>query len=152
MRAAGEGLGWSVGADGRCEQVGVHLKCKVRAPQLVWRDSDPPSHHSQMNFLLMCQPCCLTRCQALGWSFWLPGIFPFQQDSAASLLCPALPPAVLLLIQLPAFLLSDVISAPHSAGPFPAVRVAQSGALSMWRARSSEFRLPGHLGTACDIL
>lgn len=92
---------------------------------------------------------------------WLPRIFPFQQNSGASLLCPALPPAV-FLIQLPAFLLSDMISAPQSAGPFRVVHGSEGSpvwGLSPWRARHveskgtvSEFRLSGHLETSSDIL
>lgn len=84
---------------------------------------------------------------------WLPRIFPFQQSSGPSLLCPALPPAVFLLIQLLASLLSDMISAPQSAGPFLVWE------LSPWRAQHveskgtvSEFRLSGHLWTPRDIL
>lgn len=93
---------------------------------------------------------------------WLPRIFPFQQDSGASLLCPALPPAVFLLIQLPASLLSDMISAPQSAGPFHVVHGSEGSpvwGLSPWRAQRveskgtvSELRLSGHLGPPRDIL
>lgn len=128
-----------------------------------------------MNFLFMCQSLCLVSCwphtlPALSFPgsglvilpVWLLRIFPVQQNSGASLLCPALPPAVFLLIQLPAFLLSDMISAPQGAGLFHVVHGSEGSpvwGLSPWRAQHveskgtvSEFRLSGHLGRPHDIL